>query len=92
MDPWRKSTRSMSNGDCVEVAAWRKSDRSNSQGACVEVAAWRKSLSSSASGECVEAGDGPGVIGIRDSKDPGPVLTFAPREWQAFTRSLQAVR
>ena len=36
---WRKSSRSVSQGACVEVAVrWRKSSRSVSQGECVEVA------------------------------------------------------
>ncbi|MFI7487280.1 DUF397 domain-containing protein [Micromonospora echinaurantiaca] len=50
-------------------AAWRKSSRSNSNG-----------------GACVEVADNlPGVIAVRDSKDPtGPVLTFPPASWRAF--------
>ncbi|MDG4799256.1 DUF397 domain-containing protein [Micromonospora sp. WMMD980] len=50
-------------------ARWRKSSRSNAQG-----------------GACVEvAGDLPGVVAVRDSKDPaGPVLAFNPDAWRAF--------
>ncbi|MGW4292611.1 DUF397 domain-containing protein [Micromonospora chersina] len=50
-------------------ARWRKSTRSGSNG-----------------GACVEvAGNLPGVVGVRDSKDPaGPVLTFTPETWRAF--------
>lgn len=48
-------------------------------------AVWRKS-SRSGNSECVEVADNlPGVVGVRDSKDPtGPVLTFTPRAWRAF--------
>ncbi|MEV4196872.1 DUF397 domain-containing protein [Micromonospora globbae] len=48
-------------------------------------AVWRKSTRSGNS-ECVEVADNlPGVVGVRDSKDPtGPVLTFTPRAWRAF--------
>ncbi|KUL39298.1 DUF397 domain-containing protein [Actinoplanes awajinensis] len=50
-------------------AVWRKSTRSGSNG-----------------GNCVEvAGNLPGIVAVRDSKDPGgPALTFAPGEWTAF--------
>ncbi|MGC5331574.1 DUF397 domain-containing protein [Micromonospora sp. DT62] len=31
----------------------------------------------------------PGVVGVRDSKDPaGPALTFAPAAWRAFVAEL----
>ncbi|MEO3775829.1 DUF397 domain-containing protein [Micromonospora sp. B11E3] len=48
-------------------------------------AIWRKAARSGNS-ECVEVADNlPGVVGVRDSKDPtGPVLTFAPHTWRAF--------
>ncbi|WP_434742271.1 DUF397 domain-containing protein [Micromonospora sp. SH-82] len=48
-------------------------------------ATWRKSTRSGNS-ECIEVADGlPGVVGVRDSKDPdGAVLTFDPRAWRAF--------
>ncbi|WP_446217615.1 DUF397 domain-containing protein [Micromonospora sp. IBHARD004] len=49
-------------------------------------AIWRKSTRSGTQGECVEVADNlPGVVGVRDSKDPtGPVLTFDPQAWRAF--------
>jgi hypothetical protein len=51
---------------------------------------WRKSSRSSGnSGNCVEVADNlPGVVGVRDSKDPtGPMLTFGPYAWRVFVRS-----
>lgn len=52
---------------------------------------WRKSTSSANGSTCVEvAGNLPGVVLIRDSKDPeGPVLVFSPDEWQAFTAGVR---
>lgn len=50
-------------------------------------AQWRKSTrSGSGGGDCVEVADNlPGVVGVRDSKDPtGPVLTFDPKTWRSF--------
>ena len=67
-------------------AVWRKSSYSSANGgACVEVADltgsnWRKSSYSSGNGgNCVEvAAGGPGVVAVRDSKDPdGPALVFS---------------
>ncbi|GAB3161487.1 hypothetical protein GCM10027290_68370 [Micromonospora sonneratiae] len=56
-------------------AIWRKSTRSNTNG-----------------GACVEvAGNLPGVVGVRDSKDPsGPVLLFGPQAWREFIGDLTA--
>ncbi|MFU8850131.1 DUF397 domain-containing protein [Micromonospora sp. SL1-18] len=48
---------------------------------------WRKSTRSNGSGgACVEVADNlPGVVAVRDSKDPtGPVLAFGPEAWRAF--------
>ena len=50
-------------------------------------ASWRKSSYSGQSSNCVEvAGDLPGAVGVRDSKDPdGPALVVTPGAWRAFT-------
>jgi hypothetical protein len=56
-------------------------------------AVWRKSSYSSGNGgACVEiACNLPGVVAVRDSKDPdGPNLAFAPDEWRAFTAGVKA--
>ena len=73
-------------------ALWRKSSRSaNNGGACVEVAAWRKSSRSGTNGgNCVEIAPLPGVVAVRDSKDPGgPALTFTHTAWRAFTVAIK---
>ncbi|WP_027661518.1 DUF397 domain-containing protein [Salinispora fenicalii] len=54
-------------------------------------ARWKKSTRSGTSGgECVEVADNlPGVVGVRDSKDPtGPALVFGPGAWRAFVAQL----
>ena len=49
---------------------------------------WRKSsYSGSNGGACVDVADNlPGIVAVRDSKEPhGPNLTFRREEWRAFT-------
>jgi Domain of unknown function (DUF397) len=48
--------------------------------------AWRKSSYSGGAQNCVEvAGNLPGAVGVRDSKDPdGQALVFATTAWRAF--------
>ena len=56
-------------------------------------AIWRKSsYSGSNGGGCIDVADNlPGVVAVRDSKDPhGPNLTFSPAEWRAFTTTVKA--
>jgi hypothetical protein len=49
-------------------------------------AVWRKASYSTNAGNCVEvAVNLPGVVAVRDSKDPhGPALTFTPAAWHTF--------
>ncbi|MFJ8659016.1 DUF397 domain-containing protein [Streptomyces sp. NPDC093795] len=77
---WFKSSYSnASGGDCVEVsydfagAAWRKSSYSNGDG-----------------GDCVEVlDDVPGVVPVRDSKNPtGPALIVPAAAWSAFVAGI----
>lgn len=56
-------------------------------------AEWRKaSKSSSNGGACVEvARNLPGIVAVRDSKDPrGPVLTVSRDDWADFLTRLRA--
>jgi hypothetical protein len=55
---------------------------------------WRKSsYSGNGGGDCVEvARNLPGVVAVRDSKDPdGPVLSFTRSEWERFISRLRAI-
>ena len=42
-------------------------------------------------GACIEVASGaPGVVAVRDSKDPhGPLLAFTPGRWTAFTSTVK---
>ncbi|MFF3111773.1 DUF397 domain-containing protein [Kitasatospora sp. NPDC057904] len=54
---------------------------------------WRKSSYSGGNGgDCIEVAPGfPGLVPVRDSKDPqGPVLVFPAPAWASFLSGLQA--
>jgi hypothetical protein len=59
----------------LSTAIWRKSSYSNGDG-----------------GECIEVADGvPGLVPVRDSKDPhGPALLFSSEAWTAFISGVTA--
>jgi hypothetical protein len=89
---WRKSSRSIGNGACVEVGGYRKSSHSVNNGNCVEVGEdWRKSSRSEA-GNCVEVGQGTGAV-VRDSVQEGrrdrTELAFPVAAWRAFVRQVK---
>ncbi|MFC5664522.1 DUF397 domain-containing protein [Kitasatospora misakiensis] len=52
---------------------------------------WRKSSYSGGGGACIEVADGfPGVMPVRDSKDPnGPALLFSADSWQTFVAAVR---
>jgi|HubBroStandDraft_6_1064221.scaffolds.fasta_scaffold185269_3 hypothetical protein len=55
-------------------------------------AAWRKSSYSGGAQNCVEvAGNLPGAVGVRDSKDPdGQALVFTNLAWRAFADQVKS--
>jgi Domain of unknown function (DUF397) len=59
----------------LNLAIWRKSSYSNGDG-----------------GNCVEVADNlPGIVPVRDSKDPsGPALVFPAGAWAAFIADVKA--
>lgn len=57
----------------MELTNWHKSSRSGNQGDCVEV------------GHTSEGR----LVGIRDSKDPGPVLLVGRSAWLLFLADLR---
>ncbi|MGA2826565.1 MAG: DUF397 domain-containing protein [Streptosporangiaceae bacterium] len=58
----------------------------------LSTAEWRKSSFSGANNNCVEiAGNLPGIVAIRDSKNPdGPALAVTRARWAAFMAAVRA--
>ncbi|MFI8460495.1 DUF397 domain-containing protein [Kitasatospora sp. NPDC085464] len=54
-------------------------------------ASWVKSSYSNNGGDCVEvAADFPGLVPVRDSKDPqGPALVFPAEAWASFVAAVR---
>ena len=57
-------------------------------------AVWRKSARSNNGGACVEVAINlPGIVAVRDSKDPhGPRLVVTRRAWHAFAWNIKVAR
>lgn len=54
---------------------------------------WRKSTYSTAQGNCIETASLPGIVAVRDSKDPdGPKLVITLADWRNFTANVKAGR
>jgi Domain of unknown function (DUF397) len=52
---------------------------------------WHKSSYSGNSGNCIEMAELPGVVAVRDSKNPDDgALGFTPETWTAFTIAIKA--
>jgi len=66
---------------------FRRSSRCDSS-QCVEVAFQRSSFCEDSN--CVEVAHAPGEVLLRDSKDPGVVLSVSPAGWSAFLAGLKA--
>jgi hypothetical protein len=76
---WRKSTYSVENGNCVEVAA-----------AGTLPMDWRKSSYSTENGNCAEAAAADGNVLVRDTTDrDGVMLSIPAAAWQTFTDALK---
>jgi len=58
----------------------------------ISAAQWRKSSFSGANNNCVEvASNLPGIVAIRDSKNPeGPALAVTRTHWAAFMAAVKA--
>jgi hypothetical protein len=63
-----------------------------SQDDLLDGAIWQRSSYSGTSGNCVEVAlNLPGLVAVRDSKDPdGPKLVVTVDEWRAFVAGVQA--
>ncbi|MDX2935683.1 DUF397 domain-containing protein [Streptomyces ipomoeae] len=58
----------------------------------LETESWRRSSYSGEGGDCVEVADGfPGILPVRDSKNPaGARLVFEARAWASFIGAVKA--
>ncbi|GAA3752554.1 hypothetical protein HDA32_004534 [Spinactinospora alkalitolerans] len=75
--PWRKSSYSAGNANCVECAS----------------VAWTKSSHSHGNADCVECAPLPTFIALRDSQNPSHGhLSLPAAEWSAFLTAVKEQR
>lgn len=74
MIEWKKSSRSLGTGNCIEAATWRKSSRSPHTVACVETARLDKSVV--------------GIRDSKQGTT-GSVLEFSPHEFRRFINGVK---
>ncbi|MDT3395126.1 DUF397 domain-containing protein [Streptomyces sp. B1866] len=79
---WKKSSRSLAQGDCVETAEMDLSALPS---------AWQKSSHSLAQSDCVETAVAGPRVAVRDSKNPtGPALLFGRDSVHAFLEGVKS--
>ena len=52
---------------------------------------WRKSSFSGSQANCIEVGQDGAGLAVRDSKDPGQVLTFDSAAWRRFMEQVRKI-
>jgi hypothetical protein len=103
--PWRKSSHSAHNRNCIEATClhtipYRKSSHSNGSGngncveaGCVHDATYRKSSRSTNNGTCVEAAAVSTTVAIRDSKLDTtcdfPTLSMSGDDWAGLLTAIR---
>ncbi|AQA12581.1 DUF397 domain-containing protein [Streptomyces malaysiensis] len=75
----------------MPISDWRKSSYSGDSSNCINVAAdWRKSTHSADAGNCVGVAASDLAVLLRESDEPGILLTTTPAALRAFIQAVRA--